>query len=68
MEAEGEGAFRINGRGVEVLFDRFDLNNEEALGYLETRLTEMGVMAALKRAGFESGDEIRVGEYEFELY
>jgi GTP-binding protein len=68
VEAEGEGAFRINGRGVEVLFDRFDLNNEEALGYLETRLTEMGVMAALKRAGFESGDEIRVGEYEFELY
>lgn len=68
VEAEGEGTFRINGRGVEVLFDRFDLNNEEALGYLETRLTEMGVMAALKRAGFESGDEIRVGEYEFELY
>jgi GTPase len=68
VEKEGDRAFRIRGRGVEVLFDRFDLSNEEALGYLETRLTEMGVMAELKRAGFESGDEIRVGDYEFELY
>lgn len=65
---EAENVFRIHGRGVEVLFDRFDLENMEALAYLETRLTEMGVMAELKRAGFESGDEIRVGGYEFELY
>jgi GTP-binding protein len=68
VEREDEGAFRIHGRGVAVLFDRFDLTNDEALGYLETRLTEMGVMAELRRAGFESGNEIRVGEYEFELY
>lgn len=68
VEAEGEHVFRIHGHGVEVLFDRFDLGNEEALAYLETRLTEIGVMAALKRAGFESGDEIRVGDREFELY
>jgi GTP-binding protein len=68
VEQEDEGAFRIHGRGVEVLFDRFDLANDEALGYLETRLKEMGVMAELKRAGFESGNEIRVGDYEFELY
>ncbi|MCO5316155.1 MAG: GTPase ObgE [Solirubrobacterales bacterium] len=65
---EQEGVFRIQGHGVEVLFDRFDLNNEEALAYLENRLTEIGVMAELRRAGFESGNEIRVGEYEFELY
>ena len=68
VEPEGEGAFRINGRGVEVLFERFDLGNEEALAYLEGRLKEMGVMAALQRAGFRSGDEIRVGELEFELH
>jgi len=68
VEQEEEGAFRIFGHGIEVLFERFDLSNEEALAYLETRLTEIGVMAELKRAGFESGDEIRVGEYEFELY
>ena len=68
VERESDGSFRIHGYGVEVLFDRFDTSNDEALGYLETRLKEMGVMAELKRAGFESGDEIKVGEYEFELY
>ena len=68
VEQEQEGVFRITGRGVEVLFDRFDLGNEEALAYLEGRLKEMGVMAALDRAGFRSGDEIRVGDLEFELH
>ncbi|MDQ2700350.1 MAG: GTPase ObgE [Actinomycetota bacterium] len=68
VEREPDGAFRIHGNGVKVLFDRFDMNNDEALGYLETRLIEMGVMSELKRAGFEPGNEIRVGDYEFELY
>ncbi len=68
VERESDGAFRIHGNGVKVLFDRFDMENEEALGYLETRLIEMGVMAELKRAGFEPGNEIRVGEYELELH
>jgi Obg family GTPase CgtA-like protein len=31
-------------------------------------LKEMGVMAALGKAGFRSGDEIRVGDLEFELH
>jgi GTPase len=67
IEREGEGAFRIAGRGVELLFERHDLANEEALGYLEQRLKEIGVIAALTKAGFETGDEIRVGDQEFEL-
>lgn len=64
---EGERVFRVEGRGIESLFERFDLANPEALAYLESRLREIGVIAALERAGFESGDEVRVGEQEFEL-
>ena len=48
VEREEDGAFRIVGRGVELLFERHDLNNEEALGYLERRLNEIGVIAALR--------------------
>ncbi len=66
--AEGEGAFRVTGRGVELLVGRHDLANEEALSYLEQRLTEIGVLAALRSAGFEPGDEVRIGEHEFELH
>ncbi len=68
VEREDDGAFRIGGRGVELLFERHDTKNEEALAYLEQRLTEIGVIAALGRAGFESGDDVRVGELEFELH
>lgn len=68
VEEEEEGVFRIHGHGIEVLFERFDTNNDEALAYLESRLTEIGVMSELKKAGFESGNEIRVGDFEFELY
>jgi GTPase len=67
VEREDEGAFRVHGRGIEVLFARHDLDNPEALAYLERRLREIGVIAALERAGFRPGDEVRIGEREFEL-
>jgi GTP-binding protein len=68
VERERDGAFRVLGRGVELLFERHDLKNEEALAYLERRLNEIGVVAALRAAGFEPGDDVRVGEHEFELH
>jgi GTP-binding protein len=64
---EGAGRFRVTGRGIELLIARHDLDNPEALDYLEGRLREIGVIAALQRAGFEAGDEVVVGEIEFEL-
>jgi GTPase len=68
IEREEDGAFRVVGRGVEMLIERHDLSNQEALSYLEQRLTEIGVLAALRNAGFEAGDEVRIGEHEFELH
>jgi GTPase len=68
VEREEDGGFRVLGRGVELLFERHDLANEEALAYLEQRLNEIGVVAALRAAGFEPGDDVRVGEHEFELH
>jgi GTPase len=62
-----DGAFRVRGRGIERLFARHDLANPEALAYLEQRLREIGVIAELERAGFESGDEVRIGKEAFEL-
>jgi GTP-binding protein len=68
VQREEDGAYRVTGRGVELLFERHDIKNEEALAYLEQRLNEIGVIAALRAAGFEPGDDVRVGEHEFELY
>ena len=60
-------ASAITGRGIELLIARHDLDNPEALDYLESRLREIGVIAELRRAGFEPGDEVVVGDLEFEL-
>jgi GTP-binding protein len=65
--AREHDAFRVHGRGIEQLVARHDLSNPEALGYLEQRLREIGVIAALERAGFEPGDEIRIGDEAFDL-
>jgi GTP-binding protein len=64
---EGDRRFRVTGRGIELLIARHDLDNPEALDYLEGRLREIGVIAELRRAGFEPGDEVVVGDLEFEL-
>jgi GTP-binding protein len=62
-----EGVFEVRGRGIELLVRRHDLDNPEALAYLEQRLSEIGVIAALRSAGFEAGDEVRIAELAFEL-
>ena len=67
VERLGEGVFEISGRGIEMLVGRHDTGNVEALAYLEQRLREIGVIAALRRAGFEPGDEVRIGAEAFEL-
>ena len=64
---EADGRYRVTGRGIELLIARHDLENPEALDYLEGRLREIGVIAELQRAGFEPGDEVVVGDLEFEL-
>lgn len=60
-------AFRVRGKGIEMLIARHDLGNPEALAYIESRLREIGVIAALERAGFEPGGDLRIGDAEFEL-
>ena len=63
-----DGVFEVRGRGIEMLVERHDLANPEAVAYLERRLTEIGVIKALRKAGFADGDEVRIGEFAFDLH
>jgi GTP-binding protein len=67
VERVGEGAFRVTGEPVERLLARHDLENEEALAYVEHRLRRLGVIAALEARGFEPGDDVEIGGIVFEL-
>jgi GTPase len=67
VEQLGPGSFAVRGRGIELLLARHDIENEDALEYLEGRLRRIGVVRALEEAGFEPGDEIEIGGVSFEL-
>ena len=67
VERLGEGAFAVRGTGIERLLQRFDIENEDAMAYLEGRLRRIGVLGALEAEGFEPGDEIEIAGVTFEL-
>jgi GTP-binding protein len=67
VERLGPGLFAVNGRGVQRLLSRYDIENEDALAYLEDRLRGIGVLDALEREGFVAGDEVRIAGVVFEL-
>jgi GTPase len=62
-----EGAYVVEGQGVDKLVARYDLDNEDALAHLERRLRGLGVIRALEAAGFEPGDDVEISGVVFEL-
>jgi len=67
VELLSPGRFAVRGRGIELLLARHDVDNEEAMAYLEGRLRRIGVIRALEEEGFQPGDEIEIAGVAFEL-
>jgi GTPase len=67
IERLGPRSFAVRGRGIERLLLRYDVENEDAMAYVEERLRRIGVLKALEAEGFEPGDEIEIAGVTFEL-
>jgi GTP-binding protein len=67
VEQIGPGAFAVRGRRIERLLQRFDVDNEDAMAYVEARLRRLGVIQALEAKGFQPGDDIEIGGTVLEL-
>jgi GTPase len=67
VEQTGPGAFAVRGRRIERLLQRFDVENEDAMAYVEARLRRLGVIQALEAKGFQPGDDIEIGGTVLEL-
>ncbi len=63
----GDRVYRVSGHGIERLVARYDLENADALAYLERRLRGIGVIRALQEEGFEPGDEVEIAGVAFDL-
>jgi GTP-binding protein len=67
VERVGSRAFAVRGAGIERLLRRYDVENDDAMAYLEGRLRRIGVLRALEAEGFQPGDEIEIAGVTFEL-
>jgi GTP-binding protein len=67
IERVGPGAFRVEGGRIDRLIARHDIENAEALRYVEERLRALGVIRALEAAGFTPGDDVEIAGVVFEL-
>jgi len=61
------GTWYVHGEAVERLVAKADLDNDEAVAYLQQVMERAGVSRALRRAGATPGDAVRIGESEFEF-
>jgi GTP-binding protein len=60
-----ENGFEITGKRLIRLIEMTNLDNEEALRYLQRRLKRIGVFDRLREMGIEEGDDVRIGEFAF---
>ena len=67
VERVKAGAYEVSGEGVERLALRTDWESTEGVRNFQRELEKKGVSAALRRAGAEPGDEVRIGEVEFDF-
>ena len=62
-----DGAYVVSGADVERLALKTDWGNQEGVERFQRELERIGVVGALRRAGAEPGDEVRIGEAVFDF-
>ena len=63
-----DGIFVVDGPGVQKIMRRVNLEDNESLYYFQRCLDELGVNKALKEAGVQEGDTVKVVDWELEWY
>lgn len=66
IDREGD-AFVVEGEGLARLMARLDLNNEDAVRFLQKVFSDIGLNNALRARGVQTGDTVRVAGVEFEF-
>jgi GTP-binding protein len=67
VEKVGEHEYKVSGELVERLALQTDWESTEGVENFQRKLERKGVIAALRRAGAEPGDEVRIGEIGFDF-
>ncbi len=66
VEADNSG-YEVRGEEIERMAMKTDWESPEAVENFQRQLEKKGIVAALRRAGAETGDEVRIGESAFDF-
>ena len=64
--ADGPRAFRVKGRRIERIAAQTNFDNEESAERFQRDLARLGIEDALREAGIEPGDVVRIGAAELD--
>lgn len=67
VEKVAEHEYAVSGEEVERLAMKTDWDNPEGVENFQRELERKGIVAALRRAGAEQGDGVRIGEVGFDF-
>jgi GTP-binding protein len=60
--------FIVESEKIEKMINRYDLDNYQALQYVQKILKSMGIEKALKKRGINEGDRVKIGNMYFYFY
>ena len=63
-----KGEFIVEGKSVERLMGRINIEDNESMYYLQKCLREMGIEDKLKEMGVKEGDSVKLADWELEWY
>ena len=64
----GNGNWQITGKKIERMVAMTSLVSDDSLKRLLIKMRNMGVDDALRNAGAQDGDNVAIGEFEFDFY
>lgn len=62
------GVYEVKSNLLNKLIDRVNFEDYDSMCYFQDALNKFGITEALKNAGINSGDTVKVGEIEFDFY
>jgi len=67
ISRDDDGAFVVQGKGIEKLVAMTNFDNDEAVRRFQVIWRRMGIEEALKDRGIQEGDTVRIRDMEFEF-
>ena len=64
---EGNGMWYVKGPRIERLVSMASLVSDDSIKRLATQMRNMGIDDALREAGVQNGDSVRILDFEFEF-